>query len=97
MTEPTETEKLQREIDSLRAQLADARAQNYKLDSQLRACIRGNNEWGTVAQSLHNAELYYWIGKCQRQRQAINHIQRRGWYPPEYVIREEDPWGQLTA
>lgn len=36
-----------------------------------------------------DTEMDYWVSKCHRQRMAINLIQRKGWYPPAYVIQEE--------
>jgi len=93
MSEPTEVEKLQREIDSLRDQLADANARVQTLRWQNQALESVHLSPEQKARSHQNAEVYYWIAKCQRQRRAINHIQRKGWYPPEYVIREEEtPW-----
>lgn len=90
MNEPSEIDKLQLENESLRQQLADCRSRNWSLDTQLKV-LRGQTRTYTVQE----AELGYWISKCHRQRLAINQIQRKGWYPPEYVIHEEDPFGPL--
>lgn len=93
MTEPTEIEKLTNTIHVLEQELAEQRALAFKLSGQLQIYHEGHHRLlGTMESRCHQRKLDYWQGKFARQRRAINHIQRRDWYPPACVIHEEDQW-----
>jgi hypothetical protein len=93
MNDPDELAKLQVEVDSLRRQLTEAQALSSKLHRQLWSLDKG--EVARAIQAAAEREITYWVGKCYRQRLAINHIQRKGWFPPEYIIKEEDLFSPL--
>lgn len=80
----------------LEQELAEQRALAHKLSRQLRA--DRPSIYGSIQQQCFQAELDYWVSKVARQRRAINHIQRKGWYPPAYVIHEqEEPCDLMEA
>lgn len=75
---------LERQLKEARQQMIEYRAKSYWLDNEVKALRKKNR------QEADDCRFAYWQGKVERQRQAINAIQKKGWMPTLIIREDED-------
>lgn len=75
---------LERQLKEARQQVSEYRSKSYWLDHEVQA-LRNKNRM-----KADEARFAYYQGKVERQRAAIQAIQKKGWMPVLIIREEED-------